>query len=174
MNAVGVDLNTASAPLLTRVSGLSASTAAAIVRWRDAHGAFRNRHQLLEVTGLGPRTFEQSAGFLRIRDGDQPLDRTGVHPETYPLVEKMLGAARKPIGELMGRADVLRTTRLLPVGWPSPIPDGDALIAALVAAGALELEAAIAITMALSPAKTKSITIIANKAEKNSGLNSSN
>ena len=83
VNAVGVDLNTASAPLLTRVSGLSGGVAKAVVRWREANGAFRNRQQLLSVTGLGAKTFEQSAGFLRIRSGDNPLDMTGVHPETY-------------------------------------------------------------------------------------------
>ncbi len=108
VNSVGVDLNTASAPLLARVSGLSASVAAAIVRWRDAHGAFRNRQQLLEVAGLGAKTFEQAAGFLRIRDGDNPLDMSGVHPETYPVVERMLQHVGKPIHEVMGRADVIR------------------------------------------------------------------
>ncbi|MCH2240841.1 MAG: RNA-binding transcriptional accessory protein [Aquabacterium sp.] len=111
VNSVGVDLNTASAPLLSRVSGLSPSVAASIVRWRDAHGAFRNRQQLLDVTGLGPKTFEQAAGFLRIRDGDNPLDVSGVHPETYPVVQKMLAATGKPITELIGRADVIRTLR---------------------------------------------------------------
>jgi uncharacterized protein len=108
---VGVDLNTASAPLLARVAGLSGSVATAIVRWRDANGAFRNRQQLLGVAGLGPKTFEQAAGFLRIRDGDNPLDVSGVHPETYPLVERMLAAAGRPIGELLGRADVLRALK---------------------------------------------------------------
>ncbi len=111
VNKVGVDLNTASAPLLARVSGLSPAVAASIVRWRDAHGAFANRRQLLEVTGLGPKTFEQAAGFLRIRDGDNPLDMTGVHPETYPVVEKMLGHVKRPVQELMGKADVLKTLR---------------------------------------------------------------
>jgi uncharacterized protein len=111
VNAVGVDLNTASAPLLARVSGLSGTVAASIVRWRDSHGAFRSRRQLLDVAGLGPRTFEQAAGFLRIRDGDDPLDLTGVHPETYPLVEKMLAATGRPVHELLGRIEVLRTLR---------------------------------------------------------------
>ncbi|MFZ5520331.1 MAG: Tex family protein [Pseudomonadota bacterium] len=111
VNSVGVDLNTASAPLLSRVSGLSPSVAASIVRWRDAHGAFRNRQQLLDVTGLGPKTFEQAAGFLRIRDGDNPLDMSGVHPETYPVVQKMLAATGKPITELIGRVDVIHTLR---------------------------------------------------------------
>jgi len=111
VNAVGVDLNTASAPLLSRVSGLSAAVAASIVRWRDANGAFRNRKQLLDVTGLGPKTFEQAAGFLRIRDGDNPLDLTGVHPETYPVVEKMMASTGRPVAELMGRSDVLRALK---------------------------------------------------------------
>ena len=108
VNAVGVDLNTASPPLLARVSGLSTTVAAGIVRWRDAHGAFRNRQQLREVAGLGAKTFEQAAGFLRIRDGDDPLDASGVHPETYPLVQKILQAAKKPATEVMGRSDVIR------------------------------------------------------------------
>ena len=111
VNAIGVDLNTASAPLLARVSGLSPAVANHIVRWRDAQGAFRNRKQLLDVTGLGPKTFEQSAGFLRIRDGDNPLDMTGVHPETYPLVQRLLASTGRLIGELMGHADVLRALR---------------------------------------------------------------
>lgn len=111
VNKVGVDLNTASVPLLARVSGLSPSVAAAIVRWRDARGAFRSRQQLLEVTGLGPKTFEQAAGFLRIRGGDNPLDMTGVHPESYPVVDRLLAATGRPIGELMGRADVLKTLK---------------------------------------------------------------
>jgi uncharacterized protein len=108
VNGVGVDLNTASAPLLARVSGLSASVAKAVVRWREQHGAFGNRQQLLQVSGLGPKTFEQSAGFLRIRGGDNPLDMTGVHPETYPLVEQIIVATGKPIDQLMGRAALLK------------------------------------------------------------------
>ncbi|UUX97266.1 Tex family protein [Aquabacterium sp. J223] len=111
VNGVGVDLNTASAPLLSRVSGLSGTVAASIVRWRDANGAFRSRQQLLKVPGLGPKTFEQAAGFLRIRDGENPLDMSGVHPETYPVVEKIIAAAGRPIGELIGAADVLRTLK---------------------------------------------------------------
>ena len=111
VNAVGVDLNTTSAPLLARVSGLSPAVAASIVRWRDAHGAFRNRAQLLDVAGLGPKTFEQAAGFLRIRGGDNPLDVTGVHPETYALVQRMLDATARPIERLMGASDVLKTLR---------------------------------------------------------------
>ncbi|WP_119153518.1 Tex family protein [Caldimonas tepidiphila] len=111
VNSVGVDLNTASAPLLARVSGLSNAVASSIVRWRDANGAFRNRRQLREVTGLGEKTFEQAAGFLRIRDGDNPLDLSGVHPETYPVVERILGAVKRPIGELIGKSDVIRTLK---------------------------------------------------------------
>jgi len=108
VNSVGVDLNTASAPLLSRVSGLSAAVASSIVRWRDANGAFRNRRQLLDVAGLGPKTFEQAAGFLRIRGGDNPLDLSGVHPETYPVVEKIIAAVGRPVHELVGNADVIR------------------------------------------------------------------
>src|SRR5690606_5365722 len=79
--------------------------------WRDAHGAFKNRKQLMEVAGLGAKTFEQSAGFLRIRDGDNPLDMSGVHPETYPVVQKMIAASGKPIKEWVGRADVIRSLK---------------------------------------------------------------
>ena len=101
VNSVGVDLNTASVPLLARVSGLSGTVAKAVVRWREANGAFRNRQQLMEVSGLGAKTFEQSAGFLRIRGGDNPLDMTGVHPETYPVVRTDDGRHR----QAGGRAD---------------------------------------------------------------------
>ena len=111
VNKVGVDLNTASAPLLSRVAGLSPAVAASIVRWRDAHGAFRNRQQLLEVTGLGPKTFEQAAGFLRIRGGDNALDMTGVHPETYPVVQRVLGHLQRPVADVVGRADVIRALK---------------------------------------------------------------
>jgi protein Tex len=111
VNAVGVDLNTASAPLLSRVSGLSGSVAKAVVRWRESNGAFRSRQDLLKVTGLGAKTFEQSAGFLRIRGGDNPLDMTGVHPETYPVVEKIIEKTGKPVAELMGRVDVLKALK---------------------------------------------------------------
>ena len=111
VNGVGVDLNTASAPLLARVSGLTGTTAKAIVRWREQHGAFKSRQQLLKVTGLGPKTFEQSAGFLRIRGGDNPLDVTGVHPETYPVVEQILIKTGKPIDQLMGRTEALKALK---------------------------------------------------------------
>ena len=108
VNGVGVDLNTASAPLLSRVSGLSDTVAKAVVRWREQHGAFKSRQQLLDVSGLGPKTFEQSAGFLRIRGGDNPLDMTGVHPETYPVVEQIIIKTGKPIDQIMGRAELLK------------------------------------------------------------------
>uniref|UniRef100_UPI0028AE8C73 helix-hairpin-helix domain-containing protein n=1 Tax=Pulveribacter sp. TaxID=2678893 RepID=UPI0028AE8C73 len=108
VNGVGVDLNTASVPLLSRVSGLPASVARSVVRWRETHGAFKSRKQLLEVSGLGPKTFEQAAGFLRIRGGDNPLDMTGVHPETYPLAEQIITATGRPVQELMGRTEVLK------------------------------------------------------------------
>ena len=111
VNAVGVDLNTASAPLLGRVSGLSGTVAKSVVRWREAHGAFKNRQQLLEVSGLGAKTFEQCAGFLRINGGDNPLDTTGVHPETYPVIEKLLSTVSRPISEVMGRSDVLKSVK---------------------------------------------------------------
>jgi len=111
VNKVGVDLNTASAPLLARVSGLSQAVASSIVRWRDANGAFAARSQLLDVAGLGPKTFEQAAGFLRIRDGSNPLDMTGVHPETYPVVERMLAAKAMQITDVMGRSDVIKTLK---------------------------------------------------------------
>lgn len=111
VNAVGVDVNTASAPLLSRVAGLSGTVAKSVVHWREANGAFRSRQQLLQVSGLGPKTFEQSAGFLRIRGGENPLDMTGVHPETYPVVEKILAHAGKPVQELMGRADMLKALK---------------------------------------------------------------
>jgi protein Tex len=90
VNAVGVDLNTASVPLLTRVAGLTRMMAQNIVNWRDENGQFRNREQLLKVSRLGPKAFEQCAGFLRINHGDNPLDASTVHPETYPVVERIL------------------------------------------------------------------------------------
>jgi uncharacterized protein len=111
VNKVGVDLNTASAPLLARVSGLSPAVASSIVRWRDSNGAFRNRKQLLDVAGLGPKTFEQSAGFLRIRDGDNPLDFSGVHPETYPVVQRVADRLGRPVAEVIGKSDVIRTLK---------------------------------------------------------------
>jgi len=111
VNSVGVDLNTASVPLLSRVSGLSASVAKAVVRWRESNGAFSSRVDLLKVSGLGPKTFEQCAGFLRLRQSSNPLDMTGVHPETYPVVERILAHTQTPIEALMGRAERLKTLR---------------------------------------------------------------
>ncbi|GAA4877234.1 Tex family protein [Pseudonocardia benzenivorans] len=109
VNAVGVDLNSASPPLLRRVSGISESLAAAIVAHRDANGPFRTRTALSDVPRLGPKAFEQCAGFLRIRGGDEPLDVSGVHPESYPVVRRMVEAAKTPIGELIGNTRVLKT-----------------------------------------------------------------
>jgi uncharacterized protein len=111
VNSVGVDLNTASVPLLSRVSGLSSTVAKAVVRWREANGAFTSRQDLMKVTGLGAKTFEQSAGFLRIRGGSNPLDMTGVHPETYPVVEQIIAKTGKAVAEVMGRADMLKSLR---------------------------------------------------------------
>ncbi|MES2944104.1 MAG: Tex family protein, partial [Pseudomonadota bacterium] len=111
VNSVGVDLNTASVPLLARVSGLSQTVAKSVVRWRDANGAFASRADLMKVTGLGAKTFEQSAGFLRLRGGSNPLDMTGVHPETYSVVEQIMSQTGKPVTELMGRADMLKTLK---------------------------------------------------------------
>ena len=111
VNSVGVDLNTASVPLLSRVSGLSQTVAKSVVRWRDANGAFASRADLLKVTGLGAKTFEQSAGFLRLRGGSNPLDMTGVHPETYSVIEQIIRHTGKPVAELMGRAEMLKTLK---------------------------------------------------------------
>lgn len=111
VNAVGVDVNTASVPLLTRVSGLNATLARNIVAWRDANGAFRNRAQLLKVPRLGDKTFEQAAGFLRIAHGDNPLDRSAVHPEAYPVVERILKRAGRDIGAVLGDTGFLRGLR---------------------------------------------------------------
>lgn len=108
VNAVGVDLNTASVPLLTRVAGLSRVIAQNIVDWRDTHGRFNNRSQLMDVSRLGPKAFEQCAGFLRINQGDNPLDASTVHPETYPVVERILQATQKTLHDLMGSPDALR------------------------------------------------------------------
>ncbi len=108
VNAVGVDLNTASAHLLARVSGLGASLAEAIVAHRDAVGRFRNRRQLLEVARLGPKTFEQAAGFLRIRDGDEPLDASSVHPEAYSVAKRIVKACGRDLRAVMGDEAMLK------------------------------------------------------------------
>ena len=108
VNGVGVDLNTASQALLTRVAGLSASVAENIVKYRDQHGAFRSRRDLLKVPRLGDKAFEQAAGFLRIRNGEHPLDASGVHPEAYPVVERILARTGKDIRVLIGDSKTLR------------------------------------------------------------------
>ena len=104
VNKVGVELNTASAPLLTRVSGIGQALARRIVAWRNEHGAFRSRDDLKKVTGLGEKAFEQSAGFLRIRGAANPLDASAVHPERYAVVEKMAADLGVGVGELVGNA----------------------------------------------------------------------
>jgi len=107
VNAVGVDVNTASVPLLSRVSGLSSTVAQGIVAHRDAHGAFESRADLRSVPRLGEKTFEQAAGFLRIMNGSNPLDASAVHPESYPLVEKILKDIKRGIKEVIGDAVIL-------------------------------------------------------------------
>ena len=108
VNAVGVDINTASMPLLARVSGLNASLARNIVEYRDAHGPFKNRESIHKIPRLGEKTFEQAAGFLRINGGDNPLDRLAVHPEAYPVVERILARIGKGVSEVMGQASILK------------------------------------------------------------------
>ncbi len=108
VNAVGVHVNTASAALLSRVSGLSSTVAENIVRHRDENGPFKRRKDLLKVPRLGDKTFEQCAGFLRIADGDQPLDASSVHPEAYPVVERIVAATARPIKALIGDGSFLR------------------------------------------------------------------
>lgn len=109
VNAVGVDLNTASVPLLARVSGVSESLAEAIVAHRDKTGPFRNRTALLDVPRLGPKAFEQCAGFLRIRGGDDPIDASGVHPEAYPVVRRILDRSGITLAELIGNERALKS-----------------------------------------------------------------
>jgi protein Tex len=111
VNAVGVEVNTASAPLLARVAGLNGTLARNIVAFRDAHGPFRNRRALLKVPRLGDKAFEQAAGFLRIMHGDDPLDASGVHPEAYPVVERILAATGRELRALIGQVDALRRLR---------------------------------------------------------------
>ncbi|SDK81629.1 uncharacterized protein SAMN05428985_106203 [Nocardioides sp. YR527] len=111
VNGVGVDLNTASAPLLRRVSGITESLASAIVAHRDANGPFRTRRELTKVARLGPKAFEQAAGFLRIRGGDDPLDMSGVHPEAYPVVNRILDKASADIGSLIGNTSTLKSLK---------------------------------------------------------------
>ncbi|MCW8955458.1 MAG: RNA-binding transcriptional accessory protein [Gammaproteobacteria bacterium] len=111
VNAVGVDINMASVPLLSQVSGLSQTMAENIVEFRNSHGAFINRKKLLEVPRLGPKAFEQAAGFLRIMDGDNPLDRSSVHPEAYPVVEKIIARQNREIKSIMGDSSFLKKLR---------------------------------------------------------------
>jgi uncharacterized protein len=111
VNAVGVDLNTASVPLLARVSGITESLAEAIVAHRDKAGRFHSRRALLDVPRLGPKAFEQCAGFLRIRDGEDPLDASGVHPESYPVVRRILDRAGVSLAEIIGDERALRAMR---------------------------------------------------------------
>lgn len=108
VNLVGVDLNTASAPLLTRVSGLNHTLADNIIAYRDEHGAFSNREDLKQVPRLGEKTFQQAAGFLRIPDSINPLDASAVHPESYPVVERIIQACGRPIQGLIGDSSFLR------------------------------------------------------------------
>ena len=108
VNAVGVDVNTASAPLLARVSGLNTALAKNIVEYRNTNGPFANRKIIRKVPRLGDKTFEQAAGFLRINDGDNPLDRSAVHPEAYPVVERILARLGRDIGQVMGQPAALK------------------------------------------------------------------
>jgi uncharacterized protein len=109
VNAVGVDVNTASVALLARVSGLNATLARNIVDFRDANGAFVNREHLKKVPRLGDKTFEQAAGFLRVNGGDNPLDRSAVHPEAYPVVERIVARVKKEVSALIGNREALKT-----------------------------------------------------------------
>ncbi|OWY38358.1 RNA-binding transcriptional accessory protein [Xenophilus sp. AP218F] len=111
VNAVGVDVNTASVPLLTRISGLNATLASNIVAYRDQNGAFKNRKQLLKVPRLGDKTFEQAAGFLRIAGGDNPLDASSVHPEAYPVVEQIVLKTGREMKSLIGDSAFLKSIR---------------------------------------------------------------
>jgi uncharacterized protein len=111
VNAVGVDVNTASAPLLARVSGVGSGLAQSIVQHRDANGPFKSRKALKDVPRLGPKAFEQCAGFLRILGGEDPLDASGVHPETYPVVRRILSATKSDIKALIGNSDIVRTLK---------------------------------------------------------------
>ncbi len=108
VNSVGVDLNTASAPLLARIAGLSATLAENVVALRNERGEFKRREELLDVPRLGPKAFEQAAGFLRIIDGDNPLDASSVHPEAYPVVEKILADLEKPVRDIMRSPELLK------------------------------------------------------------------
>ena len=112
VNHVGVELNTASAPLLSRVAGIGESLAKKMVDYRNEHGAFKSREEVLKVSGLGPRAFEQAAGFLRIHGGTQPLDASAVHPERYKLVEQMAADLGEPLDKLVGHVEVVSKIKL--------------------------------------------------------------
>ena len=112
VNHVGVEINTASVPLLARVAGIGPSLAKKIVVHRDQHGPFKARHALLAVSGFGPRTFEQAAGFLRIHGGEQPLDASAVHPERYDLVARMARDLGVGVSDLVGNAELARKIQL--------------------------------------------------------------
>ena len=107
MNSVGVDVNTASVPLLTRVSGLNKTLASNIVKYRDEHGSFANRKALKKFERLGPKAFEQAAGFLRISNGSDPLDASAVHPEAYPVVKAMCEKQNIAVSGILGNSEVL-------------------------------------------------------------------
>ena len=112
VNHVGVELNTASAPLLSRVAGIGDSLAKKIIEYRNEHGAFKSRKEVLNVSGLGPRAFEQAAGFLRIHGGTQPLDASAVHPERYKLVEQIAADLGEPLSTLVGNVDIVSKVKL--------------------------------------------------------------
>jgi uncharacterized protein len=112
VNHVGVELNTASAPLLSRVAGIGDSLAKKIIDYRNEHGAFKSREELMKVSGLGPRAFEQAAGFLRIHGGDQPLDASAVHPERYALVKQIAEDLGEPLEKLVGNVEIVKQIKI--------------------------------------------------------------
>jgi protein Tex len=112
VNRVGVDLNTASFALLRHVAGINERTAQKIVEFRNEHGRFRSRVELMAVSGFGPKTFEQAAGFLRIRGGENPLDMTAVHPESYPIVEKIAGSLKVTVDELVAKPALVESVKI--------------------------------------------------------------
>jgi uncharacterized protein len=112
VNHVGVELNTASAPLLAHVAGIGPGLARKVVAHRDQHGPFRSRHAVLKVSGLGPRAYEQAAGFLRVRGGEHPLDASAVHPERYGIVERMAADLGVKVAQLVGNAGMVQTIDL--------------------------------------------------------------
>jgi uncharacterized protein len=111
VNAVGVDVNTASVPLLTKVAGLNSIIATNIVSYRDSNGKFTSRKQLTKVSRLGDKTFEQCAGFLRINEGENPLDKSAVHPESYPLVEQIAAKLNTTVNQLIGNSQLLNSLK---------------------------------------------------------------